>query len=130
MQSREASCACGALTARAEGAPERISLCNCNNCKRRSGSAFAWTASYQADRVAVAGPQLTYERRSDEGNWARFHFCGRCGVTVHYEIQARPGMISIPAGGFADPDFPAPTIEVFEERRCPWLPDLGIERQQ
>jgi hypothetical protein len=38
-------------------------------------------------------------------------------ISVFYEIERRPGMISIPVGAFA---------EVYEEARCPWLPDLGL----
>jgi hypothetical protein len=34
-----------------------------------------------------------------------------------------------PAGAFADPAFPPPSVEVYEERRCPWLPDAGIPRE-
>jgi len=37
-------------------------------------------------------------------------------------------MISIPAGAFADPDFPPPAIEIYEERACSWLPPLGLPR--
>lgn len=125
MTIRTASCPCGGLRAAATGDPARISVCHCLDCKRRSGSAFAWTATYAADRVEVSGDQATWERRSDHGRWARFHFCRTCGATVAYEIEVRPGMISIPAGGFADPQFPAPTIEVYEERRCPWLAPLS-----
>ena len=124
MNSRQAECACGALRAVANGSPDRLSLCHCLDCKRRSGSAFAWTASYPANRIEVSGEYRTWERSSDEGRWARFHFCGTCGTIVWYEIEARPNMISIPAGTFADPDFPAPDIEVYEDRRCPWLGPL------
>ena len=58
----------------------------------------------------------------------RRRFCPQCGDTVFSEIERRPGMISIPAGTFADPAFPSPT-EVYDERRCPWLPDFGIPRE-
>jgi hypothetical protein len=129
MTVREARCACGTLTARAEGDPVRISLCHCNDCKRRTGSAFAWNATYLAEQVTISGPFLSFQRSSDEGNWGRHHFCPTCGVSIHYEIQVRPGMISLPAGAFADQDFPAPTIEVYDERRCAWLPDFGMVRE-
>ena len=129
MTIREARCACGALSARAAGDPVRISICHCLECKRRTGSAFGWNATYPADQVRIAGPYETYERGSDDGFWVRHHFCGRCGVGVWYEIERRPFMISIPAGAFADPDhFPPPGVEVYEERACPWLPDLGLPR--
>lgn len=126
---REARCACGALGARAEGDPVRISVCHCLDCKRRSGAAFSWTATYDAARVSIDGAYRSFTRVSDEGYWGRFRFCPECGGTVAYEIERRPGMISIPAGGFADPLFPPPAIEVYDERRCPWLPDFGISRE-
>ena len=58
------------------------------------------------------------------------HFGPTCGVAVFYEIERRPGMISIPVGVFSDPDFPPPTIEVYVERRCPWLSRLAPQEQR
>lgn len=126
---REAKCACGALSATAEGDPVRLSVCHCDACKRRTGSAFSWNATYAAERVTIGGPYATYQRGSEDGFWARHHFCPTCGGSVFYEIERRPGMISIPAGAFADASFPPPAIEVYEERGCPWLPLLGIPRE-
>jgi hypothetical protein len=126
---REAGCACGALRVRVEGEPARISVCHCLDCKRRTGSAFSWNATYEAGAVEVEGNHATWGRESDEGFWARHHFCPACGVQVFYEIERRPGMISIPAGAFADPDFPPPGIDVYEERRCPWLPELPLPHE-
>jgi hypothetical protein len=126
MTIREARCACGALAARTEGDPVRLSLCHCLECKRRTGAAFGWNATFSAGQVTIDGDYHSFTRGSDEGYWARHHFCPQCGVCVFYEIERRPGMISIPAGTFADPDFPPPRVEVYAERRCPWLSDLGL----
>jgi hypothetical protein len=125
MTTREARCSCGALTATATGEPVRVSVCNCLDCKRRSGSAFSWNATYAEDQVALRGEDASFTRTSDDGFWARHHFCPNCGTRVYYAIERRPAMISIPAGLFADPAFPAPTIEVYGERRCPWLAELA-----
>jgi hypothetical protein len=129
MTIREARCACGALRARAEGDPVRLSICHCLDCKRRTGSAFSWNATYGADQVTIEGAATAFTRGSDDGYWVRHHFCPTCGVAVWYEIERRPNMISIPAGAFVDPEFPPPAIEVYDERRCPWLPDAGIPRE-
>ncbi|WP_114953054.1 GFA family protein [Sphingosinicella terrae] len=125
MSVREASCACGKLTAHVEGEPVRVSVCQCLDCKRRTGSAFAWNAVFPAEQVRIEGDFTTFERGSEDGFWARHHFCPACGSTVFYEIERRPGMISIPVGVFSDPDFPAPTVEVYGERRPAWLPELA-----
>lgn len=129
MTMREARCTCGALAAVAEGDPVRVSICHCLGCKRRSGSAFSWNATYAADKVRIEGVYETYARGSEDGFWVRHHFCRQCGVSVHYEIERRPGMISIPAGAFADPLFPPPGVEVYVERRCPWLPALAAREE-
>ena len=129
MTTREARCTCGALSAVARGEPFRNSVCHCLDCKRRTGSAFAWTAHWPADQVETRGQPAIATRTSDEGFWARFYFCPVCAATVWYEIERRPGAISIPVGAFADPDFPAPTVEVYDERRCPWLALSPLEKE-
>ena len=129
MTTRTASCTCGALTALATSDPIRNSVCHCLDCKRRTGSAFAWNAHWPADQVEMRGEPATFSRSSDEGFWVRHSACAACGVTVWYEIERRPGVISIPVGAFADPDFPAPSIEVFGERRCAWLPELAARQE-
>ena len=103
----------------------RVSACHCLSCKRRSGSAFSWNAHFEAAKVTAKGEARSWARISDEGRWATFHFCPTCGATVHYEIEARPGIVSVPAGGFADPHFPAPSVSVYGNRTCAWvsLPD-------
>jgi hypothetical protein len=116
-----AQCACGALTISTSGDPIRISVCHCLDCKRRTGSAFSWNAHWPQERVAITGEHAAYERSSDDGGWVRQYFCPVCGVMVFYAIEGRPGIVSVPVGAFADPAFPAPTVEVYEERRCLWL---------
>ncbi len=120
MTERMASCSCGELTAEASGEPFRISICHCLQCKRRTGSAFAYNANFEASRVVTSGTASTYTRAPEGGYWAKQHFCPTCGATVFYEIECRPGMITIPVGAFADPDFPGPTVSVFDERRHRW----------
>jgi hypothetical protein len=50
------------------------------------------------------GPLVTYEHRSDESNrWLRLEFCLRCGTTVLWTAEGRPGVRGIAAGMFDDP---------------------------
>ena len=121
MDSREASCKCGALKARCTGEPARISVCHCNGCKRRTGSAFSYNATYPAAQVETSGEASVFTGTGESGYWARDSFCPHCGSTVYYEIERRPGMISVPAGGFADPDFPDPAFSIYEERKHRWV---------
>lgn len=61
-----------------------------------------------------------FTRKTDTGHTNRYFFCTHCGATMFYEVEMRPGMLSVPAGLFADPAFPKPDAEVFEQRRAEW----------
>ena len=122
MTTRTATCRCGQLRAECAGEPVRISVCNCLNCKQRSGSAFAVQARFPADRVAISGRSTEWVAASESGGApASFHFCPVCGGNVWYVGGGIPDTIAVPVGLFADPGFPAPTVSVWEERQCDWL---------
>jgi hypothetical protein len=38
-------------------------------------------------------------------------------------------MVSVPAGLFMDPAFASPTVEVYGERRCTWLPEVAASQE-
>lgn len=125
---RLAACSCGQLRAHVEGDPVRVSICHCLACQRRSGSVFAAQARFPRGQVRLEGQSSAFVRVGDEGTRARFHFCPHCGDTVYYEPETLPAFLMIPVGAFADPDFPAPTVSVYESRRHGWVaPPPGAE---
>jgi hypothetical protein len=131
MVQRQASCNCGQLRARVDGDPVRISVCHCLACKRRTGSAFAHNAGFAGDQVTIEGEWKSWSRITDSGRTNQFHFCPDCGSILFYDVELRPGIVHIPAGVFADPDFPAPTIELYPERKVGWCEvelDMNGER--
>ena len=130
MTERAASCRCGQLKAAVTGKPVRVSACQCLNCKKRSGSAFAVQARWPSDRVRVEGESKTFVKVADSGNRATFHFCPDCGSDVYYDIDGKfddkfNGLIAIPLGAFDDPYFAAPSFSVWEERKCGWVEITG-----
>jgi hypothetical protein len=124
---RTATCRCGQLTARCEGEPVRVSVCHCLDCQRRSGSAFAAQARWPEDKVTVSGDAKTWQRVADSGHRATYRFCPHCGSTVAYVIEGWPGVVALPVGAFADPDFPNPRFSVYEHRKHKWVAILGDE---
>ena len=86
---------------------------------------FGAQARFPADAVIVEGQSNEYVRIGDEGSSSRFHFCPECGSTVFYRLDAIPGVVAIPVGAFADPDFPQPRVSVYGVRQHHWvhLPD-------
>jgi hypothetical protein len=122
---RTASCSCGQLQAVCTGEPLRISVCHCLACQKRSGSAFAAQARFQAKQVTITGDSRRRSRIADSGNAAEFHFCPECGSIVFYHSRPHFEAIAVPIGAFADPGFPAPWVSVYEQRKHPWVSIVG-----
>ncbi|XXV36453.1 GFA family protein [Sorangium sp. So ce302] len=128
MTPRIASCSCGQLQARTAREPVRVSVCHCLACQRRTGSVFGAQARFSSEAVTIVGESVEYVRVGDEGTRSIFRFCPRCGATVYYTLEGHPESVAIPVGAFADPEFPAPTFSVYEERMHSWVNmPAGIE---
>jgi hypothetical protein len=122
MISRRAECNCGQLSAVCSEEPVLISICHCLACKRRTGSAFSFNARFSVGSVSIGGDATEYTRVGDEGGRSTYSFCPKCGATVFYRNDSEPGIIAIPAGGFADTSFPPPRLSFYHEtRRCKWV---------
>lgn len=120
-----ASCSCGQLAVSCEGEPDLVSMCHCLACQRRSGSPYGVAAFFHKMNVKLRGRSEQYRRLSDSGFEILFHFCGRCGASVCWEPARKPEAIAVALGAFGDPDFPAPTQEVFTEHRHGWVAALA-----
>ena len=118
---RRAACNCGQLHLTVEGEPARISMCHCQQCQRRTGAVSSNQARFRAEQVTIAGDATEYRRSSDSGRALVFRFCPKCGSTVYWTGDGFPGLIAIAIGAFADPNFPPPTVSVWEEWRHPWV---------
>ena len=127
MPSREAACHCGQLRLEVEGEPFAVSICNCLDCQRRTGSAFGMQAGFKAEQAQVVGRYSDFTRVSDEADRKEhvFHFCPTCGSQVFYTEPSEPDLVVVSVGSFADPTFPPPTESGYDSRRHPWveLPD-------
>ena len=75
-------------------------------------------ARWPRGQVRIEGDATEYVRISDEGEEERsFFFCPRCGATVYWWLD--PERIAVPVGAFADPNFPAPRVSVWEDSMHP-----------
>src|SRR5262245_17567903 len=117
---RTAQCHCGSLRVVAAGEPDRVYVCHCTLCQRRTGAIMHSGAAYPKSQVRVEGASRIYARNAVNGYEIRFHFCLNCGSSVYWEGDRFPDK-RIAVGSFADPEFPAPTYSVFEESMHHWL---------
>jgi hypothetical protein len=88
----------------------RVTVCHCTWCQRRTGSAFSVEAVFDDKRVEFRGGPLTkYRHISDRsGRWLDLEFCPRCGTSIGFTLEWRPGARIIDAGTFDDPSWISP----------------------
>lgn len=129
---RTAECHCRQMKVCTVGEPHKTYVCHCASCQRRTGAAFAFGAFFPKDRVTIKGDFKSYERKSAKGTIIRFLFCPDCGSNLAWELDARPDTIGVAAASFNDPDFPPPTMAIWEEDRHSWfdLPTVTEHHQQ
>jgi hypothetical protein len=116
-------CVCGAVRYRVHGSPTVSTVCHCTFCQRRLASAFAVLASFPEQSVEMLQGQLTErEHRSDEsGRWLRMCFCPKCGTTLTHTAELRPGIRTIAAGTFDDPDWITINRHIWVQSKRPWV---------
>ncbi len=119
----EGGCFCGAIRYRTVGKPDRVSLCSCEWCTKRTGSAFGISVYFREDQVTFSGDDwTTFRLTSDAGRWLETRFCGNCGSTVGWTLEFLPGHCGIAGGAFDNPKFwHTPERYGFARSKPDWL---------
>ena len=120
-------CVCGAFRFHTLNAPQRITICHCLWCQRRTGTAFGTELVYlQSDLVfSKSVSASSYMHQSDvSGRWLKAFFCPRCGTNLGLTLEAVPDIRSIPAGVFDEPGWintsETPTRHAFTRTKRDW----------
>jgi hypothetical protein len=79
-------------------------------------------AYFNKSQVRIEGPEKIYARDIEGApRKISFHFCPTCGSSVYWHLDLRPDHYGIAVGAFADPDFPLPTLSVWEQNKHSWI---------
>ena len=117
MSEVTASCQCGQIHIIAVGAPYRVGLCHCLDCRKHHGTLFHASAVFPQSAVTIRGETRDYKGR---------HFCPNCGSSVFGRSDDE---IEINIGAFDRIDQFKPTYELWTIRREAWLPDFALAHQ-
>jgi hypothetical protein len=122
MQSK-ASCACGSLEVAVTGKAEMHGVCQCDNCKRRTGSAFGISAYFRKANFSIAkGSSTIYKvHQVLEGVDQERHFCPLCGSTVFWFSSAEPELVGVAGGCLHSPGIGAPRYSTSHRNREEWV---------
>ena len=117
MEQFTGGCLCGAVRILATGAPYRVGLCHCLDCRKHSGALFHASAIFPEGSVTISGETRDFRGR---------HFCPRCGSSVF----GRSGdEVEVSLGALDGPDQLKPTYELWTVRREAWLPEFPMARR-
>jgi hypothetical protein len=121
---RIATCACGSASIELSGAPKIHAVCHCANCRRRTGSAFGWSAYFPREALSASRGDLTEYALRDaaRGVDQRRFFCTRCGSTLYWFDDAKfPTLVGVAAGCLVEPLPAPPTLSASHGGKCAWL---------
>jgi len=118
---RTAQCCCGACSITVEGEPVFNAICHCSSCKKRTGSAFGWSAYFPDDKIVATHGKLNVYAKEGESGYNRY-FCASCGTTLYWKSFAfLPESTGVAGGCFTDDPLPAPGLSAFEISRLSWV---------
>lgn len=112
METVTGGCLCGKVRITATGAPYRVGLCHCLDCRKHHGALFHASAIFPQNAVAVVGETNSYEGR---------HFCPSCGSSV---FSGSGDEVEVNLGTLDETDRFQPTYELWTARREGWLPNF------
>ncbi len=114
VRDAKGGCLCGDIRLVARGAPLRVGLCHCLDCRKHHGALFYAAAVFPAAQVSITiapgGHVRSYEGR---------HFCERCGSSVFAKTGDE---IEVHLGSLDAPDMFTPNYELWSKRREEFLP--------
>lgn len=112
MDTYRGGCLCGEVRVVATGAPNRVGICHCLDCRKHHGAVFYAAAIFDETAVQVTGKTTSYAGR---------HFCPRCGGSVFARSGAE---VEVHLGCLDDPNQCVPEYELWASRREAWLPPI------
>ncbi|CUH88408.1 hypothetical protein PH5382_02344 [Phaeobacter sp. CECT 5382] len=110
-------CLCGSVRIKASGAPYRVGLCHCLDCRKHHGAVFHASAVFPQEAVIVQGPVSSYAGR---------FFCPTCGSSIFSRSEDE---VEVHLGSLDAPDQLKPTYELWTCRRETWLTEVSNANQ-
>ena len=122
-------CSCGAIRYEVASFPLLLYTCNCTDCQRISGSAFALNMPVATTgfRITQGGPK-GWRRASPSGAEVTSWFCSDCGARLYGERKGRPDTMNLRAGTLDDTTWLTPVAHMFLPSAQSWVhPADGAE---
>lgn len=114
-------CLCGSVAFAYDGIVGLAGYCHCQDCRRRSGSAFGISVRLEKERFQIVrGAVKGFTKHGDSGTELTRHFCPRCGSPIFTSSPRHPAYLFVQAGAFDDPDVVKPIHQAWTRSAVGW----------
>ncbi|THD61214.1 MAG: aldehyde-activating protein [Bradyrhizobium sp.] len=115
-------CSCGAIRYEIVSFPLLLYACNCTDCQKASGSAFALNMPVLArDFHVLQGEPKGWPHLSPKGVAVTSRFCGDCGGRIYGERAGRAEIVNLRAGTLDDTSWLVPVAHIFMKSAQSWV---------
>ncbi|WP_439148569.1 GFA family protein [Sulfitobacter sp.] len=113
-------CLCGAVSYAAEGIPNVVAQCHCNECRRSSGTGHTVGAMFAAKAVTISGNLTRFTYLSDKGSEVTKAFCATCGSPIFGRNTRMPDHLTLSLGTMDDAADLSVEVVIFERDKPHW----------
>ncbi len=117
---RTAECCCGQAKLTIKNEPLVHAVCNCDDCKKRTGSAFGISAYFSDTQIIGKLGVMNEYQIQNEGFEQLRSFCSNCGTTLFWRISAFKNVIGISGGCFIETPLSKPSIVAEKKSKVKW----------
>src|SRR3984957_11881196 len=113
---------CGAIRYEIASFPLLLYACNCTNCQRASGSAFALNMPVLArDFRILQGEPKGWHHTSPSGVAVTSWRCDQCGCRLYGDRAGRAEIVNVRAGTLDDTRWLVPVMHMFRKSAQAWV---------
>ena len=116
----QGGCLCGDVRYQCSAEPMMSGHCQCNDCRRASGTGHSSHLAVPMNAVSILGAVKVYDRKADSGNVVGRAFCPSCGSPVYSVNSGMPGLMFLRASSLDDLEVFKPQVVVYTKRAAPW----------
>ena len=116
------SCQCGRVQYSLTAEPLMTYACHCQDCQKRTGSAFSMGAVIPLSAISLSGDLSEWQRISDKGNVNSRYSCNHCGNIVYGVSDNAPELAKLQAGTLADTRNLDVEAHIWVQNKQQWLP--------
>ena len=121
-------CLCGSIAYEYAGSIGPAGYCHCDDCRRRSGSAFGISVMVEAAALRIVrGHPKSFTKRGDSGVEITRSFCPDCGSALFTTSAKHPLFGHLQAGSLDDPGMVKPAQQSWTSSAVSWATiDAGL----